>query len=220
MTEPYTNVAGVMHDPSEVVPTVGMTGRYTLQEPYTALCNPNVVYTCTAVSSIAGAIAQGGDPLQEVYLANGDSQASYDADAAKNHCLVTLQAGSGLVITVPNGALVTLPDADGILYTGMMLGISLSALPVDTDLSTLKNEIVDLVYHYQGVRSTVYLAITSAASLVPHATHALVESARRANVTSHKSVRSQNVALQAANAALVARLAALESYIALNLPPP
>jgi hypothetical protein len=204
-------------DPSEVVPTVGMSGRYSLKAPYTALCNPNVLYACTGVVSLSGAVAQGKIPLEDVYLAQGATEADYAADEALDHCIVTLQSGVGEVVTVPNSALIMLPDADGIRYTGLMLGISLSAIPMDLNLTTLKARLSDTVFDQLGVRSTVYEAVTSSATIIGHARHQAIEAARVANVSIHLSPLTEVDQLKTQNLALLAKVALLEAYVKTTL---
>ena len=219
MSSTQTNGAGIVHDEMEIVPYVGMTGRFNLKAPYTALINPDVEYTCTGVVSISGAIAQGEDPWADVYEPHGANRADYDSDARSNHCVVTLQSGIGEVVRVPNSALMALPDADGVRYVNVMLGVSLSALPDSVDLSALQAEVSDLVFQRLGVRSTVYPAIFGAPAIVDHDRHRAIEAARQANITSHLSSRTENEALKAQVTAQVAHIALLESHLQAQLTP-
>ena len=165
------------NDPMEVVPTVGMSGLFSLKAPYTNLLRPQIEYTCIAVTNLQGAIANGQDPLNDVYLANGDTEANYEADLALNHCILTLQSGTGDQVVVPTSALNGLPIADGVRYMSSVLGISLSALPEDFDLTQLKTDISDLVFEAIGVRSTVYGSTVGGSLIVSHESHAGFEAA-------------------------------------------
>ena len=217
MSDLFKTRTGAARDAAEVVPFLGMSGRFILSAPFTALCNPALEYTVIALVTIAGAVAQGQDPLNDVYLAQGASAEDYAGDEALNHSLLTLQSAQGAVVTLPTSALLALPDADGVRYHGVLLGVSLSALPETFDLSTLKADVADLVFDRVGVRSSVYLAVVSTPSIVSHAVHTALEAARGANVVSHLSVGAQNTLLQAQNTALIARLRALEAYVARHL---
>lgn len=220
MTTVQSTSTGIVRDAAEVVPFVGMAGRYSLKAPYTALVNPNVEYTCTGVISLVGAIAQGSDPWEEVYLPNGATEAAYALDKEKNHCLVTLQSGLGDVVVVPNSALMALPNADGIRYVNVMLGVSLSAIPEELDLTSLKVDVSDLVFHRLGVRSTVYPAVFGATALIDHDQHKAIEAARLVNIQSNLSTLTENEMLKVQNTALVAKVAMLEGYIKTTLPQP
>lgn len=217
MSSIQTNGAGIVHDEMEIVPYVGMTGRFNLKAPYTALVNADTEYTCTGVVSLSGAIAQGEDLWTEVYEANGATQEAYAQDALSNHCVVTLQSGMGEIVRVPNSALMALPDADGIRYVNVMLGVSLSALPDSVNLSALQTEISDLVFHRLGVRSTVYPAVFGAPAVVSHDRHAAIEAARQVNITSSLSTRTENEVLRAQVTAQVAHIAMLEAHVQAQL---
>jgi hypothetical protein len=219
MTNQVLQNSGVVSDIAELVPYVGMTGLYTLKAPYTNLITNTVEYTCIAVINISGAIANGEDPLNEIYLFNGDTQVNFDIDEAANHCIVTLQSGLGDLVRVPNSALISLPNSDGIKYLNIILGIALSVLPENTDLTAIKTEISDLVFNTLGVRSTVFGTTVGGNTVVSHATHASIENSRQLNITSKLSARTRNQQLIAQNTALLAKVAVLENYIKINLPP-
>lgn len=213
--------SGIVSDLNEIIPYVGLTGQFLLKTPYNTLLGftAGVDYTCTAVTNISGAIAAGEDPLNEIYLFNGDTEASFNIDEAANHCIVTLQSGLGDVVRVPNSALISLPAADGVKYLNIVLGIGLSALPDNFDLETLKTEVSDLVFHRIGVRSSVFGSTVGGVTVITHAQHATINAARLANIISNLSVRTTNTQLAAQNAALLAKVTVLENYIKLSLPP-
>lgn len=217
MSSISTNNSGITSDAWEVVPTVGMTGLFALKAPYSALIHEEIEYTVIGVTSIAGAIANGDDPLTDIYLLNGDTEASFKGDEASNHCIVTIQSGMGDVVTVPNSALIALPKADGIKYINVILGVSLSVVPDHLDLTTTKTEVSDLIYNQLGVRSTVFLTTVGGSVVITHAEHAAVEAARLVNIKSHLSIRSQNELLKLENTKLKERLMLLENYVKLKL---
>jgi hypothetical protein len=207
------NNTGILHDTREIVPYVGMTGLYTLKAPYTSLINTSIEYTCVAVNTISNMVAQGLDPLTDIYLANGDTQAVFDADALLNHSIITLQSGIGDVIEVPANALAMLPNADGVLYSNVLLGVSLSAVANEVDLTTLKNEIKDVVLHKLGAKCTVFETTVGASAVVSHARHTAIEAARQANINSTTTTLRQNELLLTQNLALIAKVTVLENWI-------
>lgn len=208
------------YDPLEVVPTVGMAGLYTLKAPYTNLLRAQVEYTCIGVINLSGALADGQDPWTDIYLANGDTEANYQHDLSLNHCLVTLQSATGDQVTVPNSALNGLPNGDGVRYVSTVMGISLSALPEDYDLTQLKADISDLVFETVGVRSTVYATTIGGTLVLSHDTHEAIEAARLANIELQPSNLALVEQLQLEKTALQAQLTALEDYIKLHVPLP
>ena len=163
--------------------------------------------------SIAGAEAQGIDVLNDIYLANGDTLANYSAAAAADTMLVSVSAGSGDVFTFPVTALVGVPNGEGIIYRNQVLSIGLSAIPATMDLTALQNEISNLVFNTLGVKSTVFVTAIGAATILTPAQDTLITHARNAAITTPANTLYQNAQLTAANAALVAKVNVLETYI-------
>lgn len=213
-------MADTNYDPLEIVPTVGMAGLYSLKAPYNNLLREQIEYTCIAVTNLSGALAEGQDPLNDIYIANGDTEASYQDDLAKNHCIITLQSASGDLVVVPNSALNGLPNGDGVRYISAVMGISLSTLPEDFDLTQLKQDISDLVFDQIGVRSTVYATTIGGTIILSHATHEAIEAAREANVVIAPSNAALVTQLQLEKTKLQAQLTELENYIKQHVPLP
>jgi hypothetical protein len=210
------NNTGVKHDITEITPYVGMTGLYSLKQPYTTLIDSTIEYTCISVINISGFIAQGGDPLKDIYLANGDTEDNYNTDAAANRCIVILQSGKGNLVTVPNSALNKLPNADGINYSSIMLGVTLSIIPDYLDLTPIKDQIKDLIFKNLGVRSNVVSTIMGGSITIAHAKHDLIENARLVNVSNSKNPLIDNEDLKIQNQALLEKVQLLENYIKTN----
>lgn len=210
------NNTGVKHDITEITPYVGMTGLYSLKQPYTALIDSTIEYTCISVINISGYIAQGGDALKDIYLANGDTEANYNVDALANKCIITLQSGKGNIVTIPNSALNKLPNADGVNYSSIMLGVTLSIIPDYLDLTPIKDQIKDLIFKNLGVRSNVISAIMGGSITIPHVKHDLIENARLVNVSNSKNPLIDNEDLKIQNQALLNKIQLLENFIKTN----
>lgn len=196
------------------LPSLGSAGLWTLNSPYNSLVLGTTQYRCIAVITVAGAVAAGQDPLNNVYIANGDSQATFETDLANDDFLITITSGPGDVVTFPRSALVGQPEADGVLYRNLMMGISLSAIPDDLDLTTLQSQISDLVLHTLGVQSSIYLAYVGGTTILSPAQAAALESARQARITTPQSTQYQNSQLLAERAQLLQKIADLSTYIA------
>lgn len=211
------NNTGILHDTSEIVPVIGMTGLYSLKSPYTDLINSDIEYTCVSVSSISGMLANGLNPLNEIYIANGDTEVNYNLDAENNRTIITLQSGIGDVVTVPNSALNKLPIADGVNYTSVMLGVMLSVIPDSLDLTTLEQEIKDLVLSKIGVNSTITSAVLGGSIVIPHDKHAIIEIARLGKIISGKNNLLDNIKLQDIVSKQAAKIALLEAFVKTKL---
>jgi hypothetical protein len=212
-----THNTGVKHDTTEVTPYVGMTGLWSLKTPYNNLIDTKVEYTCISVNNISGMIAQGLDPKKDIYIANGDTEANYLLDQQKNRCIIQLQSGTGVIVTVPNSALNKLPTADGVNYVSLVLGMSLSIIPDSLDLTSLKNKMSDLVLKEIGVKSTVFQSIMGGSIVLDHTKHKQIETARRAIVANNTNTLLQNEQLKEQVLFLSNKVTMLENYIKSNL---
>lgn len=201
------------------LPSIGMTGFYTLAAPYTGLLSSTSQYTCDGVLSLAASVAQGDDPLTTIYLANGDTKANYQTDLANGVSIVTLTAGQ-TVVKFPSSALKQLPNQNGIVYRNTVLGISLSAIPDYLDLTDLQNQISSMIMDKLGVASVTHLATVGNATVLTSAQDAAVQSARNKLIKNPASALYQVKQLQDQVAALQQQIAVYQAYILANAPPP
>lgn len=200
-----------------LMPKVGMSGLFVAISPYDKLINPMVEYACVAVTSIEALVSEGQDPLTDIYLANEDTEDNYDADRQYKRHLVTLQAGSGELIVLPSRCLSGLPVTDGVRYVNTFLGISLSAIPENMDLTDLNLAMTDLVYEQLGVTSSVRANVIGAPVILSHEKHAQVMQARTITTKATLSLRAQRAVLEKENEALRTRLTMLEQFVVRNL---
>jgi hypothetical protein len=168
--------------------------------------------------SISGAESQGVDVLNDIYLANGDTLASYTADSNNGVMLVSVSAGSGDTFTFPVTALSGVPTGEGVVYRNTVMSIGLSAIPETMDLTALQNEISDLVFNTLGVKSTVFLTTVGAATILSPDQDALVTTARSAAVSTPENTLYKNMILTQQNTALLSKLNELETYIKAHAP--
>lgn len=193
--------------------TIGLSGRYDLSAPFNTLINNQLSYTCVAIESIASLQIKGGDPFTDIYLPVKLSLQRFNYDDELGIPLYTLQSKNGEVLVIPGLNIIKLPDVNGVRYSNVMLGISLSALPDQQDLSSIKTEISDLIFNRVGVRSEVKSIVFGTSSIVSQQKHASLEIARKENVTNNKSNLSTLTDLKNQNAELLDRIQSLEKYI-------
>ena len=204
---------------SQYTPSLNAKGFYQLAAPYAALVSATQQYTCVGVITIQGAIAQGIDVLNTIYIASGDTEANYNSDLQNGVSLITISSGTGSLIQFPNSAMLSVPQITGVIYRNLVLGIALSALPDTMDTSVLQQEVSDLIYSKIGVRSTTFVTTIGAATILTTAQDAAVTAARAAVITNPSSTYYQNQLLITESAALLAKIAALEAYIKSTIPP-
>ena len=194
-------------------PSLGVTGLWTLNAPYSNLVLATVQYKCIGTTSVAGAVAAGQDPLNTVYLANGDTQASFNADLANDDYLITITSGPDDIVVFPRSALATGPQTNGVIYQNTFMGISLSALPTTLDLSTLAEAVQALVLAQVGVHSEVTFATVGAPTILNSDQATAVEASRQAAITAPSSPMHQIALLQATINAMSTKISLMSTYI-------
>lgn len=197
----------------QFLPSIGMTGTYTLKSPFSGLIQVNTQYTCTAIESLSGYIARGNDAYTNIYEANGATETDYESDLEAGAYLVTITSGTGDVVVFPSTSLSTVPDSNGTVYRNQVLALSLSALPDGIDLSSLKTQISDLVLNTLGVSSTIYVASVGSSTVLTTEQSTALEAARAAKMQTHQSPLYRNSVLETQNAALLQKVSELEAYI-------
>lgn len=198
----------------QFLPSIGMMGLWALKDPYGALVMPTTQYTCVKIQSLGASVNAGEDPLTNVYLISGATQADFDLDVAADAYLITIQSELGDLVVFPNSALISLPNTDGVLYRNLVLSISLSAISDHTDLTTLQQRVSDLVLNSVGVKSTTYITQVGGVSVLSSDQSAAMESARQLNITDAASPLYQLGVVTTQLTQAQQRIAALEHYIA------
>lgn len=202
-----------MPNPLTFLPSLGMTGFYALAAPYNKLISPSAQYRCEGVKSLSAALADGQDPLNRVYLANGDSQANYQKDLAGNVSLVTISSQTGALIVFPSSVLLQVPLADGVVYHNTVLAVPLGAVAEGEDLSVLQNEVVELIFNKFGVRGASYVTTLGAPAVLQRNQHETVQAARQARISDGESLIAKNNRLTNDLAAALQKIQELEIYI-------
>jgi hypothetical protein len=208
---------------SNLIPTIGASGIWTLLPPFDALLTQSVSYNCLAVRQLEDIIAAGGDPYQQFYVPQEGSTAGsmldqYNADLANKVCIVTLQSSSGAVVHVPTSFIQTFPSSGGVPYTNLLLGVDLGAMPDYVDLTFLKQQVANLVKTTVGLThvqiTTVVVSPTTHLSL---SDHQVAEAARQANITNTVTPEAKVIALTQQLQASQQAYAALEAFLNANI---
>ena len=195
------------------IPSIGTKGVGQLLAPFQVLLVANVPYTCIAIRQLADIIVSGNDPQALYYTPNGLSTDTYQADVAAGVSILTLQDASGSIVYVPSSYLTSYPDAGGVPYQVVMLGINLGPLPKTFNLSYLKSKIQDDVQDFIGIQSNVFQQVGSAEIIISNAQDASITAARQAAVgtltTDYAKLLTATTQLQSA----FQKIQMLEAYI-------
>lgn len=198
--------------------TVGMKGTVIAVAPFDTIINPRLIHQCIGVETINGMIAKGDDPYADVYEPNGISEDQFNTDSDAGVRIITWQSSLGEIIAVPEVYIDSIPDANGVPYRCAMLGISLSAIPDDMDITDLKTEISDMIFNYLGVRSEIKEVMYGEPSILTAEEHAAVEQARVANITNNVSSRLRVEQLTTMVNDMTLKIQQLEDFIKNNYP--
>jgi hypothetical protein len=197
--------------------TVGMKGVVIATAPFDVVINPRLIQQCIAVKTINGLLAEGFEPYTDIYERFGISEDQFNIDADSNVRIITFQDATGEINYVPEIYIQSLPDANGVPYRCVMLGISLSAIPDNMDVSDLKTELSDIIFNYLGVRSEVKEVVYGEPSILSQEEHAAVEQARVTNITNNVSSRLRVSQLESTTADLYQKIQVLETFIKDNI---
>lgn len=202
-----------------VLPAIGSTGKYTLKFPFDSLILKDVTYTCRAIRRIEDVIAQGEDAFETYYQVNNITKAQYDVDANNGECIVSLQSGSGQWIHVPSSYILTYPSVNGVNYRGMIIALSLGAIPDTLDLSAFEDEIKDFTLKTLGIRSKTKVVAVTGAQVVANDSHKLLETVRVNTITNSESIALQLAKANSEKQTLLTKIQELEKFIRLNITP-
>jgi hypothetical protein len=199
-----------------IYPDVGMSGAISARTPFDQLFAPQVRYTCIAVESINALVTNGESPYEKIYKNTGASLEDYNKALEIDDKIITFQAIRGDVVKIPAKFLISMPDANGIKYSMIMLGVNLSAIPDALDLTPLKQEISDLVTQALGGPCEVKEMVYGATTLLTHVQHRAVQTGRNEKMQSSASSVRLVRELKGINEGLMKKIEMLENYIKTN----
>lgn len=195
-----------------ILPEIGSSGKYAFKEPYSLIGNGQTEYICQSVRSLSELIANTENPYGKYYAPYKITIEDYNKDIANGASIVGLQSSSGNWLYVPNSYITSYPDVSGVRYTVVVLGVRLGAISEQFPLTSISNEIEDLVLSRTGVKPVIKPVAVSQPSLVNYSDHDRIEKARRNKITNLSPANIEVVQLRQQNAELlnqVKKLAAL-----------
>lgn len=166
-----------------VLPTVGSSGSFKLVTPFDKLILANERYTCQAIRRLSDYLANNENPKDDIYIANGATNADYDADLKEDMYIVSLQAMTGHWVYVPARYISSYPIVNGIPYRSVTIAVALPAIPADMDLTFLEEQIKNTVKDAIGVDARTKPMETSRPLLVSKDKHNATQAQRQAQRT-------------------------------------
>lgn len=194
-------------------PRIGDSGIYKLKEPFNILVTPQVTYTCRSIRTINDILATGVLVFDKYYKPFGITEVVYLEDLTNNICVIGLQAGTGEWIYVPESYIVSAPQAAGVKYSSIVLGVGLGAIPDELSLEALTASIKDVVYASIGVEPKIKAVLVSQPAFISHEKHERLELARKAKITMQETDFAKSKRLQEEVTSLQTKIKELEKYI-------
>lgn len=164
---------------SLVHPEIGSRGTIEVAQPYEAIFSPRVIYECISVESLAGLLNAGLFPYDLFYQPFGISIEIYKEDIEINSPIIGFKTSDGRVFKIPSRFIKTLPQADGVVYQSLSLGVALSIVEEGADIDPLVEEIKQLIMDRIGVSCAIQAVVTGPNILLDHNQHRAVRLSRK-----------------------------------------
>lgn len=159
-------------------PTVGSKGLWELKAPFNSLLPVNTALECTAISNYGQLIAIGIDPYETYYKKHEIPEATYKEHMETEGRIVFLRTDSGQRYSFPLHYLVSYPIGTGVNYVSMGIGIRLGALPLNTNLDLLIEQIKELCNLNVGVEIHAETMALSEIHIISNQDHERIKSVR------------------------------------------
>lgn len=138
-----------------IIPIVGSKGKYTFKEPFNQEDYENQELTVSAVRTFKELQDGNIDVFKTIYNLVGLTETDLLSDMTNSVPIVVFTSTSGNYLYVPANRVVGLPDTSGVKYQEVVLAINLGLMPLNFNLETVKQTVIDSVHDTLGVRSTV-----------------------------------------------------------------
>lgn len=203
-----------MSDINQIVPTVGVTGKYVVAAPFDSVISSTQNYTCVRVQDFPTATLDLDNTFFErVYEPRGLSREILAIHARAGVLLVTLQAQSGENYYVPSSYITGIPSSNTTAYNCLMLTAQLGPLPLDENIGPLRDYITDAVVNYYGITPIINIVRYGASEAVTPNMHAAINAIRNRKRIQLQNKTAQITALTAERDKLKQQVEALAKVI-------
>ncbi len=201
---------------SQLIPDIGSKGKYSFKDPVNTKVPENVVFTCQSIRTLADLINTKQDVFKTIYLPLGLTRENYEEDINNGVSIIGLHAEIGAVHYVPSSYLNSYPNLNGVIYTKLMMGVDLGAVPDSLSLEAIEVSISNIVYDQLGIRPEIKVIATSQSIVVNYDDHEKIEEIRKAKISVDKS--DYRLLIEALSGKLAAekRVQELENFIKQN----
>ena len=199
-----------------LTPPVHCAGIFSLIAPFSA--GTSTVYTVDAVETFRELKADRVDIYVRYYQPKGLSTNEYTADEKLNASIVTLRAGDGTLIEVPDTYIASYPGDSGVEHKHLVMIADLGLIPDYMDVNYLITDVKDVLAKNIGVVSDVYMGVAPVNTKLTYQQHIQSERTRKGNVVLYQSKDEKIAELSAQVEALRKRNEQLEQMVISNQP--
>jgi len=153
------------------IPSIGMTGVWTLKSPLESYLDDSIIYECKSIQYLKDMMDRKIDVYTDVYQILGLTQDDLDRDLSADVYIVTLLGDGDIWTHIPTSYIAVFPNANGIAYKQVTIGIGLPGLPHDTDYDTVIAEMSEMFTNMLGVEANISIIPVGSQYLVTEEAH-------------------------------------------------
>ena len=196
-----------------ILPYINTAGTWVLKAPYDTLLSKQERYTCISVTKLEKLVSMGDEPYDDYYEPKSIPQDTYQNDLISQVCIITVRDEAGQLYSFPSSYLVSFPSGNGVEYGVLGLAVTIGPLPIDTNLTELKQRVKDLVKDTVGVEGDVVSLLLSNPEIVSFASHESMKASRKLNIRECNTTPAQVKALESELRAARNKIQTLEAAL-------
>lgn len=198
---------------SHILPYINAAGTWVLKAPYDTLLSKQERYTCISVTKLEKLVSMGDEPYDDYYEPKSIPQDTYQNDLISQVCIITVRDEAGQLYSFPSSYLVSFPSGNGVEYGVLGLAVTIGPLPIDTNLTELKQRVKDLVKDTVGVEGDVVSLLLSNPEIMSFASHESMKASRKLNIRESNTTPAQVKALESELRAARNKIQTLEAAL-------
>ena len=198
---------------SHILPYINAAGTWVLKAPYDTLLSKQERYTCISVTKLEKLVSMGDEPYDDYYEPKSIPQDTYQNDLISQVCIITVRDEAGQLYSFPSSYLVSFPSGNGVEYGVLGLAVTIGPLPIDTNLTELKQRVKDLVKDTVGVEGDVVSLLLSNPEIVSFDSHESMKASRKLNIRESNTTPAQVKALESELRAARNKIQTLEAAL-------
>lgn len=149
-----------------IIPPINSKGKFTFKEPYNTKIYENHEYVVESVRSLTELYNSDEKPFDTIYKAIGLTESDFKNDIDDQVSIVVFKTNGGEYFYVPANRILSMPQVHGAKYQELTVALPLGLIPLDYDLTLLKDNLKETVQNTLGVITTAGTVPASAVTLL------------------------------------------------------